>query len=398
MKATQLKGIFLPALLLPLLVFLIIALKELSPISRGERASALSGMPAREAFRAEALKVSAHEPSGRVAPVRAIGEPIFVGAGTAWVQNYHGELLLTRDGGESWEPVGGAVTHKFDAFTMIDGRRGWAVDGEGKFWKTDDSGYRWRVGSLLKRKDPREYFTGASQILSTGDGEGYVVSTFAVWRTTDDGSTWNEVNQLSFQNLKRSIHKLYFLNSKLGWALGEGLVLLTNDGGKHWRSVVASLSFDISNTINAVRFLDENRGWMYVDYAPQPFPERAVLFTEDGGKTWQAHNDFNTQTSIYDIFFLDDKTGWMAGDERTSDSGQKAGVLFHTGDGGRTWGALKAAPASDAIRFVRFTSPDEGWLATDYSVYRTHDGGGSWLTVLSYPEVKHSNMQLLGFQ
>jgi hypothetical protein len=47
----------------------------------------------------------------------------------------------------------------------------------------------------------------------------------------------------------------------------------------------------------------------------------------------------------------------------------------HTTDGGRIWSAL-AAPAPP--QSVCFTAPNDGWLASGTSVWRSTDGGRSW--------------------
>jgi photosystem II stability/assembly factor-like uncharacterized protein len=75
----------------------------------------------------------------------------------------------------------------------------------------------------------------------------------------------------------------------------------------------------------------------------------------------------------------------MAGGERQS-ADKETGLLFATDDGGLTWSRVDTAPNGHPIRSVRFFSDSEGWLTTDYDVYRTHDGGKNWASVLSYPE------------
>lgn len=345
------------------------------------------------------LAASVMKSQGRGALISAVGDLVFAGTDRAWIQNYRGELLLTQDAGKSWTPIGGEVAKRFDAFTMRDGYRGWAADHEGKIWQTDDGGYNWNLISLLKRQDPEEYYRGALQILFTDDSKGWVLDTFAVWRTQDGGLSWHEVDELSYgDNLTDRVRKMYFLDSKLGWAICEGgLILQTDDGGKTWRSGVSNAHFDEYTNISALHFLDVNQGWIAASDALAPYPENVVLATADGNN-WHRQKEISGRVSINDIFFLDYETGWMAGSRRYSEAGVESGILFQTQDGGRTWQRVKTVPDTDVLKSIRFTSADEGWLTTDYSVYRTHDGGKRWSAVLSYPEIKHRNLQVLGLE
>jgi photosystem II stability/assembly factor-like uncharacterized protein len=347
-------------------------------------------------FKERNSPTSSARSQAREAPMAAIGELVLAGHDIAWTQNYKGQLLSTRDDGRSWKPIGDDIPKAFDAFTFIDASRGWAVDDEGKIWKTDNGGYNWRTISQLKRQDPKEYYMGSSQVLFNGDSNGWVVDTFAVWRTSDGGLSWHEVEELSYRKSKNQVYRLYFLDSRVGWARCQGLILRTDDGGEHWHSIVETLSFDKFVTINALHFLDENHGWIAVSDAPKPYTENVVLFTEDGGKSWHPQSEISPEVRVHDIFFIDDKTGWMAGGKYVSDSGDEIGKLFGTQDGGHTWQLVNMPHGNDTFRSLHFTSADEGWLTTDYSVYHTRDGGKTWLTVLSFPEVKSRNLQTLG--
>ena len=278
---------------------------------------------------------------------------------------------------------------------MINGNQGWAVENEHRIWKTDDGGQTWRfIGSLPQSPDLNY---AASKIVFNGDIDGWVIGLYSLWRTRDAGLTWHQVEEMSYSRFKNRVRGLYFLDSRIGWAICEkGLVMQTKDGGDHWRSVVDSLRSISVTTINAARFLDENRGWISVSDAPNPFLDNVVLSTIDGGETWRQQKNIGGDATIYDIFFLDDKRGWMVGGMKTANSIVETGILFRTDNGGQTWRKIKTAPAGEAINSVRFTSPEEGWMATDYSIFRTHDGGDLWTTALSYPEVKRQNEEIFG--
>jgi photosystem II stability/assembly factor-like uncharacterized protein len=59
---------------------------------------------------------------------------------------------------------------------------------------------------------------------------------------------------------------------------------------------------------------------------------------------------------------------------------------------------VEGVPGADPIKFVHFSSQEEGWMVTDYSVHLTRDAGQTWASVLSYPDVRQRNMQMLGLE
>ena len=88
---------------------------------------------------------------------------------------------------------------------------------------------------------------------------------------------------------------------------------------RRWRCDVASAGSGLSNDyLRSVFFLNSKDGWAVGD---------GVVSTADGGKTWQSHPDVKSHP-LYCVAFQDPKQGWLSG---------AAGALFVTTDGGRTW-------------------------------------------------------------
>lgn len=82
--------------------------------------------------------------------------------------------------------------------------------------------------------------------------------------------------------------------------------------------------------------------------------------------------------NLHDVQFLDGRLGWAVGDH---------GVIWRTGDGGRTW-QLLPCPADCALRSVCFLSDRVGWIVSGATmpftrlgvglVIGTTDGGRTW--------------------
>jgi len=166
----------------------------------------------------------------------------------------------------------------------------------------------------VERLDAVQAIGGTGTVVAVGKG--------AILTTSNFGRTWVRV--------WRGAHELRdvdFVSAWTGWALGEGVLLGTVDGGQHWHR----LSQPRAGPLRRVHFASRTQGWGVA------------------GGTDQA-----------------DQGPMQA---------QGATTLVHTSDGGRTWSAL-AAPAPP--QSVCFTAPDDGWLASGTSVWRSVDGGHRW--------------------
>ena len=114
-----------------------------------------------------------------------------------------------------------------------------------------------------------------------------------------------------------------FVSTSTGWALGDGTLLGTIDGGQHWRELGQ----------------------------PRPGPLRRVHFSS------------RTQ-------------GWGVAGGAGRGRGRRGRPHWCTPPtAARIWSAL-AAPAPP--QSVCFTAPNDGWLASGTSVWRSTGGGRSW--------------------
>jgi len=100
-----------------------------------------------------------------------------------------------------------------------------------------------------------------------------------------------------------------------------------------------------------------------------------ILFTSDGGTTWQAQlggDPEGTEEDLAEIFFLDGKHGW-AMDARSK--------LMATTDGS-TWAELGKLPAT--AKGLWFSTPQTGFVSDNHDstsrtvLNRTDDGGRTW--------------------
>ena len=124
-----------------------------------------------------------------------------------WAVGNKGTLIVTIDGGKTWQARKTHVTADLQSVHFVDTKTGWAVGDFGTVITTTDGGKTWK-----KQESP--------------------------WRDT----LW-------------SVH---FADSKIGWAVGErGKVIATTDGGKTWLKQEGSVPVNLLS----VHFADAMTGW-----------------------------------------------------------------------------------------------------------------------------------------
>lgn len=214
-----------------------------------------------------------------------------------------------------------------------------------------------------------------------------------ILKTTDSGANWTEIPIALPRMQVPTLNSIHFVSPDVGWAVGAdsgqvAVVLKTTDGGNTWTP---------SRTNNkqiptAVFFLDSETGWMG-GATPPPGEEEgiggpsAILGTTDGGATWTSQ--YNVPISVSDIFFIDKMTGWVSGSK---------GTIYATTDGGVSWNTQRTEieagdapidPSSEGakqflIRGVQFLDKDHGFAAATATeeeggrMLATSNGGGAW--------------------
>ena len=289
------------------------------------------------------------------------------------------ELKLTVDGGETWQVIPSPAGDALECATMIDTKRGWAVDHQGQVFTTDSAGASWTRISGIKD------FIGSNQIEFVNEREGWIREFLSIWRTGDGGVTWRKTLSMVTPGVNGQPTGMFVIDANAVVSSGEqGQVLVTKDGGENWK-----IETPLPGTVyfDDVWFADQTHGWLagYQVLIPGKSLRPLLLETIDGGAAWK--NLAIDADLLPGSVWFEGNVGWLAGSRRivNGQSIKLVGVLLRTEDGGGHWAEVQFGPEEPSFTDVRFADLTRGWLLGRDTLYRTEDGGKTWKGVLSSP-------------
>lgn len=300
----------------------------------------------------------------------------FIGSDRAWLTTINGELLQTEDGGVTWKNIG-TKGGGFNQVSFIDEARGWAVNEQGQVWRSNDGGQSW--GMVTEIKPPADTrFYKAQQMYFADERHGWIVDSFSVWCTEDGGLAWRRCFSPTGSGLGEGQPARYFqVNSRVAWVTAtNGEVYRTRDGGQTWQRQTLGKGTSFEGAF----FIDEDTGWL------GGWPGGGIYHTKDGGNTWQLQlrETATNNIAIDSIHFIDKAEGWAVGRVWPVQVTREPtkGLVLHTVDGGQNWRPVQLKVNELFYKQIYFTDAKHGWLVARDNIYRTTDGGKSWIIVL----------------
>lgn len=157
------------------------------------------------------------------------------------------------------------------------------------------------------------------------------------------------------------------------WAVGmNGTIIRTTDGGATWTAQASGTTA----WLLGIDFADATHAWIVGENG-------TVLASTDAGATWQAQATGLT-SRLGSVDFVDANTGWIAGGEPWDGDAHDDDGVYKTTDGGVSWirqrtGAhsVREVVAADAnVAYASGSTVDDGFVIT-----KTTDGGATWTEV-----------------
>jgi photosystem II stability/assembly factor-like uncharacterized protein len=307
-----------------------------------------------------------------------------------WIDDRCPEDAVVPASQLTWRPTNAPIaSSRTDDIWFTDPQTGWAANSNGQIVKTTDGGDSWTE----QLHDPEVYFRCLGFASATRGWAGTLTTSKTLFETHDGGATWKGVAALPAK-APSAICGMSVVNDQVVYASGTNFpnrpprMMKTTDGGATWTAWEmrpwASILID-------TLFTSPTRGWVVGGKSDQPVPTRAnvkpvVLFTQDGGQTWENRvAPLTAQLPLgewgWKIYFLDDQVGFVSLENFNT------GAVLKTTDGGLSWTRL---PVNDAqhnanLEGVGFIDASHGWVGgwgdaqfQRLSTSETLDGGQTW--------------------
>jgi len=188
----------------------------------------------------------------------------------------------------------------------------------------------------------------------------------------DQGRTWDQKQVPT----RATLTAVYLHDGDIGWAAGHDAVILrTRDGGETWERV--HYAPEEERPLLDLWFRDERHGFAIGAYG-------FFLATEDGGDTWTPR-EIGTTDEVEDDFYgggFDYHLNHLA----LSGTGRlfiaaEAGTVYRSDDGGESWVTLPSPYAGSF--FGSLTLDDDALLLFGLRghLYHSGDAGETWIPV-----------------
>jgi photosystem II stability/assembly factor-like uncharacterized protein len=198
--------------------------------------------------------------------------------------------------------------------------------------------------------------------------------------SSDNGENWEQAEVPA----SVALTGVYFPAPDSGWAVGhDGLILHSADGGKTWQKQLDGYQLNEQIMAVAEQIVEQQRSQLEAIEA-QEEPDQAELedaqfMLEEAEFMLEGAMDDTSAGPVrplLDVWFRNTQEGFVVG---------SYGMLLHTADGGQNWDLVSdRMDNAEAFHLNQIVPAPDGslYIAGEAGyVYRSDDGGASWVTL-----------------
>lgn len=296
------------------------------------------------------------------------------------------------------------IQEPLQAIFFVNDKTGFIAGNRGGIYKTTDSAKTWvSLSSAVNLPIRSLHFTDSLIGFAVGgrsfcSGIGCTPPGGFILKTLNGGLTWTKVY---IPSDKIELNSIYFINSSIGYCVGNNVVVKTNDGGQSWSEYKIN---SLGGQMMHVKFTDLQNGYIVCLFGK-------IITTKDGGTTWQVKdvggttgyyslsesngsiyvsgqgkiiksfdngsswNELqNSPNDIFAVHFVTDKRGFAFGRGIYSggDFGYSYGSMYCTDNGGATWNGSGEIKTVGLISAVSFPTKNLGYAVSGNLIIRLH--------------------------
>jgi len=289
-------------------------------------------------------------------------------------------LIFTQTINAEWTKLNSKTLAWLQDVYFINEKKGWITGSDGTFLETADGGKNWRQADKFTSDTIRQVYFSDEQT-------GWLLCERSVYnrgsnflsyvmQTSDGGANWDKL-EFAKEGRER-IAKIIFDKKGSALAFGEGGAFFTLENDKKtWGKTPVFIKYLLLDGV----FTDESNGAIVGAGG-------SILFTEDGGASWNKANIFGDKSAkLHSVFFINRRTGWTVGAN---------GKIFQTLSGGKTWREQKSGTTVN-LNDIFFSDTAEGWaIGDDGALLHTTTAGNIWSYVNSGTKHKLEKITFVG--
>lgn len=284
---------------------------------------------------------------------------------------------------------------KQDDIYFINETTGWYCNGNGKIYKTTNSGTDWKLifekkGTFFRCIAFADSLNGFAGNIGT-DYFPNVTDTVPLYKTTDGGITWIAVaysgptvkGLCALDIYKEPIINSGILNYKThifcGGRVGSpAFTIISHDNGNTFLSADMNM---YCKYILDIKFFTLKEGLICAASGDDLDNNHAlILITHNGGNTWEKVYESKRNAEItWKQFFPSRSVGYVTVQSYDTNATADQRYIVKTIDGGKTWKEMELVKDFKVREFgVAFTDDKHGWVGAMPYGFETFDGGKSW--------------------